>query len=217
MTACHPAYSDRYALARLGTHDHGPGPWQPSGTLRIVSCSNLVPLKRVDVLVEALGRTSGPVAWTHFGDGPERARIVARTKDMPERVRVDLKGAVDNEEILSWYQHHEVDLFVHLSDSEGGVPVALQEAASFGIPLLACDAGGVREIVGPTTGRLLPAGAGADQVASAIASMGRTPFATPEFRSQVRKVWKENFDADDRYSDLIDQMVHVINYPIPIG
>jgi len=45
-------------------------------------------------------------------------------------------------------------LFINTSSSEG-IPVSMMEAQSFGIPILAMDVGGVREIVGPQTGRLL--------------------------------------------------------------
>ncbi len=195
MSLLHPAHKEKFHLARLGTEDHGPGPWTPSSALRLVSCSNLVPLKRVDLLVEALMRMQRPVQWTHFGDGPERARLERRIADLPANVQVELKGAVANTALMAWYRAHPVDLFVHLSASEGGIPVSIQEAVSFGIPVVACDAGGVREIVGPATGRLLPLECGADLLAGTLEELGSTLAGDRERRKQVRAVWSEGFQA----------------------
>jgi N6-L-threonylcarbamoyladenine synthase len=136
----HPGHAALFELARLGTNDHGMAPAPTGeGPLHVVSCANLVPLKRVGLLVEALAQVRTPVRWTHFGDGPEREALEAAIAGLPPHVEARLMGNVANTALLAWYRAHPVDRFVHLSASEGGVPVALQEAASFGIPLLAVD------------------------------------------------------------------------------
>ncbi|MCB0787245.1 MAG: glycosyltransferase, partial [Flavobacteriales bacterium] len=208
MERLHPPFADRFRLARLGTVDHGPGPWTPSDILRLVSCSNLVPLKRVDLLVRALGSVRLPVRWTHFGDGPERGALEAMAGTLPDHIRVVWKGAVPNHELITYYRQHPVDLFVHVSASEGGVPVALQEAASFGIPLLACDAGGVPELVDERTGVLLPMDVGPDSLAGAIVDAGTRLGGDAAFREGVRARWAGGFQAPVNFghfcADLLD-------------
>ncbi len=196
VTAAHPREAAKFRLARLGTRDHGLAPWSPAPVLRIVSCSNLVELKRVHLLAEALLDVEGPVEWTHFGDGPERERIEAVVRDLPPNVKATMMGAVPNARLIDWYLTHPVDLFVHLSSTEGGVPVALQEAASFGIPLLACDAGGVREIVGDRTGLLLPADPLLRQLAQLLGEHRTSHRNTAVFRAGVRRAWSEGFTAE---------------------
>ena len=203
----YPTHADKFELARLGTRDNGAGPWSPSDVLRIVSCSNLVPLKRVDLLLRALMQVGRPVQWTHFGGGPEIDGLIAMAAALPEHVRAGLMGPCPNSEVIAWYREHPVDLFVHLSASEGGVPVALQEAASFGIPLLAVDAGGVREIVGPLTGTLLSADPTPEAIAAALDAHRNGPHDTMAFRDQVRTVWSAGFRAEVNFGHFCDRLL----------
>lgn len=207
----YPAQRVRFEVAHLGTRDHGAAPWSPAEELRLVSCSNLVPLKRVDLLVEALKWVKRPVQWTHFGDGPERERLEELAKALPTNVRVDWKGAVPNAELISWYTRTPVDLFVHLSESEGGVPVSMQEAASFGIPLLATAAGGIPELLGPASGELLPVDATASDVASAIGRMADGMCRDAAFRSGVREAWRAGFQAELNYTRFLVRMEQVLH------
>ena len=61
------------------------------------------------------------------------------------------------------------DIAVLSSDNEG-TPVSLIEAAAAGLPAVATDVGGVREVVGEETGILVPRGDAAG-LASAIVEM----------------------------------------------
>lgn len=196
VAAAYPLHASKFQLARLGTRDHGSAPWSPSPVLRVASCSNLVELKRVHLLAEALADVPGPVEWTHFGDGPERERIEAVVRTLPANVSVQLMGAMPNARLIEWYRTTPVDVFVHLSSTEGGVPVALQEAASFGIPLLACDAGGVREIVSDRTGLLLPQDPLHRQLAQLLTEHRASHRNTAGFRAGVRRAWAEGFTAE---------------------
>ncbi len=202
----YPQQRDRFERAHLGTADHGPGPWTPGAMLRIASCSNLVPLKRVELLAEALALARMPVRWTHFGDGPGRAALEERVRMLPAHVQVDLRGNVPNEALMTWYRQEPVDLFVHLSASEGGVPVALQEAASFGVPLLATEAGGSPELVGPRTGELLPLDVDAAAVATALERMAHGVCRDAVFREGVRAAWGEGFRAAVNHARFVDRM-----------
>ena len=207
MQQRHPELAGRFFLARLGTTDHGAGPWEPAPALRVVSCSNLIPLKRVDLLIEALRLTTTAVEWTHYGGGPEQERLRALSATLPPHVQCQWKGAVANREVLKHYRTQPVDLFVHLSSTEGGVPVALQEAASFGIPLLAADVGGVGEIVGPTTGILLPSEPSATQVATELDRFRQGPFATSEARLQVREQWSASYQGPANFGHFCDLLL----------
>ena len=147
LTKRFPERGDLFTLARLGTRDHGPGPHDTTGPLKVVSCSFLIPRKRVLLLVQALALTKRPVHWVHFGGGAEEKAIAAAVAQLPKHVTVELRGMTNNADIVAWYQQNPVDVFLHLSHLEGGVAVAIQEAASFGIPVIAADSGGVLEIM----------------------------------------------------------------------
>lgn len=212
----HPAAAGRIGVARLGTRDHGlVNVGSLDGVLRIVSCSHVVKVKRLDLLVESLAvllasRPHLRFTWTHLGGGPlarDVREMVDRIPALRERVR--LLGALRHEEVMAHYATHPVDLLVNLSASEG-VPVSLIEAASFGIPILATAVGGTPELVGPAGGWLLPADVAAAGVADAIAgiaSLGRGE--TNAVRSRGREAWRRLFFADENYGRHADMLAAV--------
>ena len=208
MCERYPWAKEKFHLSHLATRDHGIGPWAPSATLRIASCANLVPLKRVHLLLEALAMLRMPVKWTHFGDGEERAHIEPLVRDLPPIIEVELMGSRPNTEVINWYKAHPVDVFVHTSETEGGAPVALQEAASFGIPLIAADAGGVNEIVTPHTGVLLPNALTAHDLAGCLQVFKDSGWLTPEARLGVRAFWSAHFNAEIVHGRLLENLLN---------
>lgn len=207
MRARFPEHATKFSISYLATVDHGAQAWAEVEPLRIASCANLVPLKRVHLLAEALRQVKGPVQWTHFGDGTERGRIEAIARELPSNVHVELKGNVPNAEIIAWYRARPVDVFVHTSETEGGAPVALQEAASFGIPLIGADAGGVGEIVTDHTGVLLPHALTAERLASELNAFRGSKWYTNEARQGVRAFWSAHFNAEQVHGRLLHQLL----------
>ncbi|MBK9419591.1 MAG: glycosyltransferase [Flavobacteriales bacterium] len=201
-----PNYVGKFRLARLGTTDHGAAPWAPVQQLRVVSCSHFVELKRVSLIAESLRHIEGPICWTHFGDGPERSNVEAIVKGLPSNVTVHLMGNCPNTAVMTWYKSNPVDVFVHASYTEGGAPVALQEAASFGIPLLAADAGGVREVVTEASGILLPNALTADVLSKALNDFRGSNWRTVNARAAVRSFWASNFNAEKVYGRFLDEI-----------
>jgi glycosyltransferase involved in cell wall biosynthesis len=201
-----PEAREKFSISYLATTDHGIGPWASVAELRVVSCSHLVELKRVHLIAEALRHVDGPVRWTHFGDGPERARIEAVVRTLPPNVRVELKGNCANKEVIGWYKTNAVDVFVHASYTEGGAPVALQEAASFGIPLVAADAGGVSEVVTESSGMLLPNALTAELLASTLNDFLNSTWRTNEARADVRAFWASHFNAAEVYARFLQEL-----------
>jgi glycosyltransferase involved in cell wall biosynthesis len=208
MQQRYPTAKEKFHLSHLATMDHGIGPWAPSETLRIVSCANLVPLKRVHLLVEALAQLRMPVKWTHFGDGEEREHIEAMVRTLPPIIEVELMGNRPNVEVIAWYRSHAADVFVHTSETEGGAPVALQEAASFGIPLIGADAGGVNEIVTPVTGVLLPHALAAVDLAACLRGFRNSGWYSADARVGVRGFWSAHFNAETVHGRLLENLLN---------
>lgn len=132
----------------------------------VLAVGRLVPVKGLDVLLEALDRMArAGVSFTALivGYGPLRASLqcTAAARGLTGRVR--LIGAVAHEELPDWYRAANV---VALPSRSEGVPGVLLEAVACGIPFVASDVGGVAEIGHGGLGRLVPAG---DPVALAAA------------------------------------------------
>jgi len=156
-----PDLADRIAVARLGVESPSErtDP-SPDGRLRVLSCSALKPVKRVDRIIDALDGLARrqpelPITWSHFGDGPLRESLEEKASKCPRSVSVRWFGQCPRREVLAHFTREPVDVFVNLSDSEG-IPVSIMEAFSFGVPALATAVGGTPEIVGEDAGFLLP-------------------------------------------------------------
>jgi len=110
------------------------------------------PVKRVDVVVRCAARVQTPAMFLLAGDGPARSSIAADIPQSPARERLRLLGwQPDLGLTLS-----AADAFLLPSDTEG-VPNALLEALTFGLPCVARDLPTLRELAGdPTRLRLIP-------------------------------------------------------------
>ena len=83
------------------------------------------------------------------------------------------------------------------------MPVSMMEAASFGIPIIATDVGGVCEIVEDgRNGMLLRERASAEEFAECIEKFyGLSRSEKNEYRDNSRMLWEEKFDASKAYAD----------------
>src|SRR5262249_30026781 len=91
----------------------------------------------------AVAALSGRVELVVVGDGEDRGKveqIVARQKATNVRV----VGAATGERLIAWYRW--ADVFVQSSDKEG-MPLVLLEAMAAGLPIVATDVPGCRELV----------------------------------------------------------------------
>jgi glycosyltransferase involved in cell wall biosynthesis len=148
-------------VQKLGILYHGLtlNPSSTSDVLQIVSCSNIIPLKRLDLIIDTLSEIhSINVKWTHYGDGKSRKKIQAYAqKKLGDKKNITYRfcGHKSKSEVFRNYSSEHVDLFVNCSDYEG-IPVSIMEAFSFGIPAIARDVGGNSEIVNSCNGFLIP-------------------------------------------------------------
>lgn len=206
----YPAQQDRFLLSRLGTYGYGVGPWSPCREgLRIVSCSRLVALKRVELIISALGLCRIPLCWVHIGSGAGESRMKSLAARLPANVRCIFKGQLSQRDLYRFYRYNEVDLFVNVSESEG-VPVSIMEALSFGIPVMATAVGGTPEVVSNENGVLLPADIRADQLAQELEHYFALDVATVRRkRKAAQRTWSKNMQAElcyERFVSLLKKL-----------
>ena len=198
-------YADKIQVCRLGTMDCGLNPSAKTSVFTIASCSNIVKVKRLELIVRAIACLQIPVKWIHFGDGDQSANIreLARNLlDEKKNVEYIFKGKVDKEDILKYYADNHIDLFVNTSESEG-IPVSIMEAMSFGIPVVATDVGGTCEIVKTgENGHLLEKDDSPNGIAKALME-----FAVMDnnrasiLRTGARRTWYEEYREDENFGD----------------
>lgn len=185
-------------LFRLGVPDQGINPQGKPGVLHLVSCSYMVPVKRIPLLIEALMLIDMPVKWTHIGSGSQWEEVDRLVKKLPQNVETELMGALKNSEVIEYYRQTPIDIFMNVSESEG-VPVSIMEALSFGIPVIATNAGGTGEIVDEAVGTLLPVAITADELAPAIIQLQQR-LQESHLRQNARNRWKERCNAEQQYT-----------------
>lgn len=195
-----PRYADKVHVAHLGVFDKGINPMPENREYVMVSCANVIPVKRVLDIYRALMHTQTNLHWIHFGHGPLMDELKQAIGKLPATIKVTLKGNIPNAELIGFYKTSPVSFFVHTSESEGGVPVAIQEAVSFGIPVIAVGAGGVPEIVNENTGTLIPEETYSPVVlANEIDRFLESERNTRAFREKVKAYWCTFFDAEQNF------------------
>ncbi len=189
-------------------------PLRRSGRYTIVSCSNMIPLKRIDMVILALGMIESvkEIEWIHFGDGILKGSLEQLAKNIlqPVKIKFRFMGHVTNEELLKYYSLHQVDLFINTSSTEG-IPVSIMEAQAYGIPVIATDTGGLKEIISKETGSLLPVSLKHEDLAKEIEYY----LNLPEKESEIIKVnaynnWHLNFNALSNYGNFIKEVNSIL-------
>lgn len=199
---------------RLGSINHFPvNTLTDKNVFRIVSCSNVIELKRVSLIAEALGRLGrelesvielaehkmNAICWTHIGDGPLLEEIKRQCAYFPPFIKAEFKGALPHDKVMEYYHNTGAELFIQVSRSEG-VPVSIMEALSFGIPVVATNVGGVGEIVEKEYGTLLPADVSALEIKEAIVKyINLSAEEMKTLRSNAIAGWQRNWNAENNY------------------
>ena len=198
-------------IARLGVADNGLNPKPKDNIITIVSCSSLIPLKRVHLIVYALALIDKhKVHWIHFGGGALYDEIQYKIKSLSSNILVDFKGQVSNYEVINFYKNNPIDLFINVSETEG-VPVSIMEALSFGIPCFATDVGGTSEIVDDSVGKLVKKDFDVKDLMYFITNIKELSDKNNLSRN-AREKWFNKCNSDKNYNDLI----HFINEVSPI-
>lgn len=205
LTSSYREYAEKISTSYLGTKDHGVSRARLDGAFTIATCSSISAIKRVILLAQALKILcdSGTcnLSWICIGDGPLLADIKEYAAKNLGDMRVRFMGRMDNAEILYMYSESPIHVFVNTSEVEG-LPVSIMEAMSFGIPAIATDVGGTKEIVDNTeNGILLSKDATARELADTILYfVNQTQEERSIYRNKARKKWQQFFDADRNYA-----------------
>jgi phosphatidylinositol alpha 1,6-mannosyltransferase len=180
----------------------------PDGELLVGYVGRLAPEKNVRRLA-ALSGTPG-IRLVVVGDGPGRADLARR---LPGAAFL---GFLAGDELAQAYA--SLDVFVHTGSHETFCQ-AVQEALASGLPVLAPDAGGPRDLVAPgRTGFLLPPDddeAFGDGLRAAVATLAVDPAMRERFgagarRSVLGRTWPAVCD------ELLGHYTEVIGRPTGI-
>ena len=181
--------------------------------LCVVSCSNLIPLKRVDYIIKAVSMLpeNTPVSWHHFGDGILRAELEEKAAQMfaeKKNVSWTFHGSVPNDTLNRWYDEIGAQLFVTTSSTEGGAPVSMQEAFAMGIPAIGTSVGGIPELIeNGVNGYLLSQNPTAEEICDALNRfIGLSAKERAEMSAAAYRMWQKKCDARanaERFTEML--------------
>jgi len=155
--------------------------WSPDGKPIVGFVGRLAPEKHVERLISLVAGDA--VQLVIVGDGVDRAKLQSA---MPAAV---FTGALYGEELAAAYA--SMDVFVHTGEHETFCQV-VQEALASGLPVIAPDAGGPRDLVTPwRTGLLLGVKEFEAQLPAAVAHLidQRPRYALAARRSVLERSW----------------------------
>jgi len=212
-------FNHKISVSRLGKINHHlPLTEKKYHEILICSCSNIVPVKRVHLIVELLNELCFKnLRWVHFGDGFLRPKIEQLAEEKLLHIEFEFRANVTNAEILDFYHENYVDLFINVSESEG-IPVSIMEALSAGIPVLATDVGGTSEVVNEKVGFLIPKNFEIHEVVNIISNYLNLPEIDKKlYRTNAYRFWKENYDAYQNYGDFVENLFKLCDRRNNIG
>ena len=189
----------RYPFAKihffpLGSKDYGLcKDHTVSDSIKVLSCSTVYPLKRVDLIFRSLRKMNDlAVEWTHIGggDGLDELKQMVEEQSRPH-MQVKLLGRMNHEDVLNYIGNNKYDLFINLSTLEG-VPVSIMEAISFDIPVVATNVGGTSDVVTPECGLLVSPNPSEEEVANGIREVLKGNYSP-------RKYWENNYSSNVNY------------------
>ena len=155
--------------------------WSPDGRPIVGFVGRLAPEKHVERLAGLAGRKD--LQLVVVGDGVDRAKLEST---LPTAV---FTGALYGEQLAAAYA--SMDVFVHPGEHETFCQ-AVQEAMAAGLPVIAPDAGGPRDLVAPMhTGLLLPVTEFEDRLSTSVDHLlaERQRYSLAARRSVLGRTW----------------------------
>lgn len=180
--------------------------WQDDTVL--VSTGRLAPEKNWSVLLQSLKKVYGEhsdVRLVLIGDGPEKSALQEQAAELGVAERVTFMGAVPFEDVPVYLKAADLFAFASITETQGLVTM---EAMAAGLPVVAVDASGTRDIVeNGKHGFLVPNDP--EALGEAINRLLDSPETMRKFQRKVLKRARE-FDM----KKLSKKLVHVYEQAI---
>jgi glycosyltransferase involved in cell wall biosynthesis len=159
-----------------------------------LTVSQLVPYKRIDLIVDAFNRCKRPLVI--IGDGPERPKLERRAGK-----NIRFAGLVSQREVVEAMQRCKA--FVFAGEEDFGIVMA--EAQACGTPVVALGKGGALEIVENNLTGVLFNEESVDPLLEALDQLDHASFDAELIRASSLRFTRQIFL--DEFSSLVRQVV----------
>ena len=167
----------------------------------LLSVGNLIELKGHHIVIDAM-QSLPSATLLIVGEGPMEAALRERAAAAGLQSRVRVLGPIPHRELPHYY--NAVDLLV-LASSREGMPNVVLEALACGTPVVACDVGGVREVVAEPVAGCVVESRNAAGVASAVLDvLARRPGRQAVSDYAQRFSWEDTSHGQlDLFKDVV--------------
>ena len=149
--------------------------------------------------------------WIHFGDGSmldEMKNLASERLGDKSNIAYEFAGRVDNKAVMDFYAKGVVDCFITTTSTEGN-PVSVQEALSFGIPIIGTTVSDIPCMI-QGNGVLLPENPTAEEDAEAIRKLALCSAEEQRCMREISyKIWERDYDGDTNYHQFVDNLLEV--------
>ena len=168
----------------------------------ILTVRRLVYKNGVDTLIDAVNiavKKNPRIVFLVVGKGPDMESVKLQIAKLGIEANFRLAGFVSDEDLPSYY--NAADLFVLPSKSGEGLPLVALEAMACGLPVIATDVGGIREILMEDYGKLVAPNQ-PELLAKAVLDFATVDFSSR--RGELRAMVEKRFSWDANVERLIE-------------
>ncbi len=180
-------------------------PGEKRSPARLLAAGRFIEKKGFRHLIEAMARLPDCVCEI-VGRGPLEEKLRKQIGELGLEDRVRLSGWLPHDELVQKMKEADVFVAPYVVTGNGdrdGVPNALIEAAALGVPLVACDSGGIGEfVINCETGRLVPPG-DPELLTGAVQSVLATHDTTRTFAQNARNKVEKEYDLRENVRELL--------------
>ncbi len=164
-----------------------------NGVDTLLDCANIAVKKNPKIVFVAVGK------------GPDMESVRQQIARLGMEANFRLAGFVSDEELPFYY--NLADMFVLPSKSGEGLPLVAAEAMACGVPVVATDVGGIKEILPPSFGRLVAPNQ-PQLLADAVLDFASLDFSSR--RGELRAQIEERFSWDvnvERLAQVYEELI----------
>lgn len=178
----------------------------PSGALRMICISQLIPEKGIDVLLRAMTLTRARDCTLRVvGYGRQEASLKALVRELGLEGRVELLGMRDDVHLLL----RDAEVCVHPPILEEAFGLAITEGMISGCGVIATRSGGIPEIIDDGVNGLLVPKGDAAALAGAIDTLAFDPALRARLGAEGRRKVERAFTLSRCISEHVDCMEQV--------
>ena len=168
----------------------------------VLTVRRLVYKNGIDTLIETANiavKKNPKIIFLVVGKGPDFNNVQLRIEQLGIEKNFRLTGFVKDEDLPFYY--NAADFFVLPSKSGEGLPLVALEAMACGLPVIATNVGGIREILMKDYGKLVPPNQ-PELLDRAILEFCNVDFSSR--KKELRAVMEEKYSWDKNVERLIE-------------